>query len=355
MKLSGSALADATEELSAALLKKATEVRNTAFVVAGQRFLEAFNIDPHSENLRNVMTRIRGDGDDDLPNNIDILLSGLPELGNVPIGELERVASGLSKTARAANKLVSIQRVNTSIVRAVLRPLFYDYPLERLALETGAGSSFSIEKSKRATAALVETEVSTPEEFESWSRSAFELFQQTSVIEQMGNRSLTGTRMPGVVSALNLRRYTNVWFDFISSNRDQIFELAKVSPDGNKSHNRLRSAATTPRRVAPRYSSVSNDFTYTLPRITALKISLTIASSTDKNLLASRDWGSKDEFLHQAPGWINGVIEIWNLARSSHILELKITTASGDTSMTVKDRGAIEASEALTRFVQLSI
>jgi hypothetical protein len=355
MTLTGSALADATEELASALLKKATEVRNTAFVVAGQNFLEPFSIDPHSENLRNVLTRIRGDGDDDLPNNIDILLSGLPELANIPSGELERVATGLAKTARAANKLVSIQRVNTSIVRAVLRPLFYDYPLERLAIETGSGNSFSIEESKQRTAALGEMEVSTPEEFESWSRSVFELFQSTSVIEQLGNRSLTGTRMPGVVSLMNLRRYTNVWFDFVSSNRDQIFELAKISPDGNKLQNRLRTTATTSRRIAPKYSSVSSDFTYTLPRLAALKISLTIASSVDKNIFASREWNSKTEFLQQAPGWITGVIDIWNLDRSGFILDLKITTASGDTSMTLKDRGLMDASEALTRFVQLSI
>lgn len=355
MKLTGAALADATEELAIALLKKATEVRNTAFVIAGQQFLESFNIDPHSENLRNVLTRIRGDGDEELPHNIDILLSGLPELEQIPVEELERLAGGLSKAARAANRVVSIQRVNTSIVRAVLRPLFYDYPLQRLGIETGSDSSFSIEISKQITAELEKQEVSSSDEFESWSRKVFDLFQQTSVIEQTGNRSLNGTRMPGVVSALNLRRYTNVWFDFIRNNRDQIFELAKQSPDGAKPNNRLRTAGMPPRSITRKFSSKGSGFTYTIPRITALKISLTMESSSDSNIQASREWNSKEDFINQAPAWINGVNEIWNLVAAGFSLKVRITASSGEMSMSVKDKAVNEASEAVVRFVQLSI
>jgi hypothetical protein len=118
MSSPGHALASAIELLVSDRQQSATNTRNSSFVGAGQKLLDTYGIDASSDKFRFLMTRFRGDGDEDLLHNTDILLSEYPELGSLE--GVEGLTLALSKAARPANRAVSMERVRSSIVRSVV-------------------------------------------------------------------------------------------------------------------------------------------------------------------------------------------------------------------------------------------
>jgi hypothetical protein len=350
MSVPGHALANAIDDLLSDRRLIATNTRNGIFVGAGQEFLEPHGVDASSDKFRFLMTRFRGDGDEDLLHNTDILLAEYPELEN--LAGIEALTLALSKAARPANRALSLERVRSSIVRSVVRPLFFEFPLARLARETGFLNSFNEESAQRKTQELRDRQVSL-ENYDAWTREVYELFQETSVIQQASTRSLLGSRMPGIVNSHNLRRYTNVWFDFTAEFAEQILERAKsVKPeDRTTSPVRLSSRAS----LGPRYSSVGSPFNYNSLRTPEARISVVLSALDDSSTRATKDWGSKESFESEIQKWILGVLEILSLPSNKFCLQVTVRAGSNQTSLEIKNRDAHTASTDAMKFLSLSL
>jgi hypothetical protein len=351
MRPSGFDLARAIDDLTGGLQISATEVRNKAFAEAGQEFLESYDVDPSPKKLRLLMTRFRGDGDEELNNNIDVLLADYPELANVDQKKLESLTLQLSKAARLANRLLSIERVKFSIVRSVIRPVFQDFPLERLQREKGFPLSFfnqedALDKAKT----LGSLEVSI-EGFPEWTRSVYDLFLETSVMPQSSSRNMAGTRMPGVVNSLNIRRYTNVWFAFTAEFQEQIFQQTQNLKLDHSSKTLGRSTSL----VWPRYSSVNSDFTYTNLSKPITRISIALRGITDSSPKSTRDWVSKESFEKEFPTWMSGVLDMLALAKNEFCIEVKIKAGSTQAAIEIKNRDAATACKDALRFLDISL
>lgn len=351
MKPSGFALARAIDRLTGSLQISATEVRNKAFAEAGQEFLESYDVDPSPKKLRLLMTRFRGDGDEELHNNLDILLADYPELDNVDQKKLESLTLKLSKAARLANRLLSMERVRFSIIRSVIRPIFLDFPLERFQREKGLLLSFfnqenALDKSKE----LGGSEISI-EGFPEWTRSVYDLFLDTSVMPQSSSRNVTGTRMPGVVNSLNIRRYTNVWFAFTAEYQEQIFQVSEsLNPEQG-----YETLGRSPSQLRPRYSSANSDFTYTTLSKPTARISISLSGIADSSVRATKDWLSKESFEKEFVAWVSGVLEILALSDNEFCIEVKVKTGSTQTAIEIKDRDATTACKDALRFLDISL
>jgi hypothetical protein len=298
------------------------------------------------------MTRLRGDGDEDLPNNRDILLATYPDLERIGHPALEDLTKALSTEARSANRISSIERVNLSIVKSVIRPMFFAYPLEKLARETGFVIIFDEQSARKKSEKLRALEINL-EGFQDWTRNVFELFQESSVMPQTSSRNLTGTKMPGVVNSLNLRRYTNVWFDFMAKHQAKIFadaqnpELLDSSEDS--------ALVRTVSQARPKYSSAGSSFTYKTLTTPTIKISILISGLADSTVRANKDWVSKESFETEVLDWTSGVLEILGLSDNEFCLEVKVRTGSTQTGIEVKNRDTTTACKDALRFLSLSL
>jgi hypothetical protein len=345
----GQALASAIEALVADRQQSATNTRNSSFAGAGQKLLEPHGIDASSDKFRFLMTRFRGDGDEDLPNNTDILLSEYPELESLE--GIEGLTLALSKAARPANRAVLMERVQSSMVRSVIRPLFFEYPLERLARETGFLTNFDKDNTQKKTNELRDRQVSRAN-FEAWTRDVYELFQETSVLQQDSTRSLPGIRMPGIINSQNIRRYTNVWFDFTANFLEQILERAKNVKPGSQSIPPVRPSSRA--RLGPRYSSVGSLFNYNSTKTPAAKISVALSAQDDSYTL-TKDWDSKESFDIEIQKWILDVIETMSLPSNKVCLLITVRARSTQTSLEIKNRDVLTAIAAAKKFLGLSL
>ncbi len=352
MNVTGSNLILAVENLVVDLQNAATEKRNVSFAGAAQSFLEPHGIDPLERKLRLLMTRIRGDSDEDLANNKDILLATYPDLQRIGQPGLEDLTKALSKEARSANRLASIERVNLSIVKSVIRPMFFAYPLEKLARETGFVILFDQQSARKKSEELRARKISL-EGFEDWTRDVFELFQESSVMPQTSSRNLTGTKMPGVVNSLNLRRYTNVWFDFTAKHQAQILADAQNPELINNSEDFALDRSVSQAR--PKYSSAGSSFAYKTLTTPTTKISILISGLADSSVRATKDWVSKESFETEILAWTLGVLEILGLSNNEFCLEVKVRTGSTQTGIEVKNRDAATACKDALRFLSMSL
>lgn len=349
MSTPGHALASAIELLVSDRQQSATNTRNSSFVSAGQKLLEPYGIDASSDKFRFLMTRFRGDGDEDLLHNTDILLSEYPELEGLE--GIEGLTLALSKAARPANRAVSMERVRSSIVRSVIRPLSYDYPLERLARETGLVTNFDQDNAQKKTKELRERQVSR-ENYEAWTRDAYELFQETSVLQQASTRNSPGTRMPGIINSHNIRRYTNVWFDFTGEFLEQILDRAKKVKPESQSISPLRPPSRA--RLGPRYSSVGSMFNYNSLNTPAARISVVLSAQEDSVTL-TKDWDSKESFDIEIQKWILDVIETMSLPSNKLSLLVTVRAKSTQTSLEIKNREVLTAITEAKKFLSLSL
>jgi hypothetical protein len=352
-KVPGLAVAESIDALSSDIQTAETQTRNRSFAIAGQEFSQShklLNFDPNSEKLRNLMTRLRGDGETDLPRNMTMLLAEYPELDRVNKEELRGLTRSLSKSARSANGLLSMTRVKLSIVRAVIRPLFFEYPLGKFARETGQESVFDEGAARKKSDKLRALEIGS-EDFIAWTRTVFELFQDTSVLHESSSREFTGTRMPGVVNSLNIRRYTNVWFNFTAKFQDQILESAQ----GVQSGERAIAEEAPVSQVRPRYSSFGSPFTYKTLTTPPTTISILIFGVADSSVRATKDWVSKDSFEREVLGWTFGVLEILALSTNEFCLQVNVSTGSTKTGIEIKNRDAETACKDAVKFLNMSL
>lgn len=353
MNVSGMALAQSIDKLSAEIQAGATQTRNESFAIAGEEvFLvhKPTDFDSNSQKLRNLMTRLRSDSNEDLPKNLSLLLAEYPDLRQVDQEELKRLTKALSKAARSANGILSMVRVKMSIVRAVVRPLFFEYPLKKLARETGQQFVFDEEATRKKSDKLRAGEIG-PEDFIEWTRTVFELFQDSSVLQKSSSREFTGTRMPGVVNSVNIRRYTNVWFNFTSQYQDQILDSAQGNQSGDSS---IASDATNS-QVRPRYSSFGSPFSYNTLTRPSTKISILIYGLADPSRKLTRDWTSKDSFERELQTWTIRVLETFSLTAGDFCLEVKVKTDFTQTGIEIWGSDAETACKDAFRFLKFAL
>lgn len=349
MKAKGLAVAEAIDKLTTSFQLTATATRNEAFSVAGKQFLESHVPDSNPAKVRNLMTRFRGDSKEDLGKNRDTLLAEYPELAT--FSGLESLTMELSKVARPVNRAVSIERVRSSIVRSVIRPLFFEYPLEKLARETGMLTNFDPERERIKTQELIDEEISL-DNYQSWTRAVFELFQETSVMRKESTMQIAASRMPGIVNDLNIRRYTNVWFDFTGTFFEQIIQLA----NGKKLDNHSKDIDSLPSRprLGPRYSSIGSSFNYGTLGTPALRISVLLSRLGDSSIRATKDWGSKESFDNEIQSWVLGVLEILSISDDKFSLEVRLNSDSTQTGLEINQRDALTACADAKKFLSLS-
>jgi hypothetical protein len=349
MKATGQVVAEAIDNLTSSFQLSATTARNEAFLVAGKEFLESHVLDSNPSKVRNLMTRFRGDSKDDLARNRDTLLAEYPELAS--FSGLENLTMQLSKVARPVNRAVSIERVRSSIVRSVIRPLFFEYPLEKLARETGKLTGFNQQRARIKSQELIDEEISL-NSFQSWTRAVFELFQETSVMRKEATSQVSGFRMPGIVNELNIRRYTNVWFDFTGTFCEQIIQLAKGKEHEEQS--KVLDPLSSRPRLGPRYSSVGSSFNYSTLGTPELRISVLLSRLGDPSIKATKDWDSKESFDKEIQSWVLGVLEMMSISDDRFSLEVRLKFGSNQTGLEITEHDALTACAKAKKFLSLS-
>lgn len=348
MKATGLGVAEAINDLTSSFQLTATAARNEAFSVAGKGFLESHVLDSSPAKVRNLMTRFRGDSKEDLAKNRDTLLAEYPELAS--FSGLESLTMELSKVARPVNRAVSIERVRSSIVRSVIRPLFFEYPLEKLARETGMLTNFDQGRERIKSQELRDEEISL-KNYQSWTRAVFELFQETSVMRKDSTGQVEVSRMPGIVNDLNIRRYTNVWFDFTGTFCEQIIQHASGEKLDNQS--RVLDPLSSRPRLGPRYSSVGSSFNYGTLGTPALRISVLLSRLGDSSLKISKDWGSKESFDKEIQNWVLGVLDKFAISENKFSLEVRLHSGSTQTALEINNRDALTACAEAKKFLSL--